>query len=247
MANIKKKDGLSKEAHANAKAGMNPKAPSQEEVKVLTADEQRAVDLAQIKASIVGTPARLEAKLNIQQQHAELIRDLQIRNGEIKQLLSPGRDVVAKGLAPKLSDVEIFGLRNEMVSNDLLLQKLGVSHRVVTSQFIQDSKADIKSLRLEILRGRVKSPKYYKRYGKFIVPAWKRVLETPMTEVLRDKLKAVRSVAPKDRSDAIVKFLSAEFPDLYIRVTGSKDLKDGYLSEFGTLLARWDPRKAIIK
>ena len=197
--------------------------------------------------AFTGTPEKLEKLIGAEEQHTKLVLELDSRLLEIKALLKPGDDAIAKGFAVKLTTVERSKLLNEKAKLLSTRRKLTKSNRVVSIKLIKNSKDERREIRFDDLRDRVKDPSYYKKYGKHIPPAFEKWINGPMSKKLLDKISTVKSVEPAGFSDALAKVLLAENPALYIKSTGNKAMKSEYFSEFQKALDQWKPETIKIK
>ena len=121
------------------------------------------------------------------------------------------------------------------------------SNRIVAKKVVSNSKAESRAIRLDDLRIKAKTADYHKKYGKFIVPAFAKLLAEKMRQEFFNKLVEVKKVKPAEFVDAFAKVLLMEAPSLYIKSTSNKELKVTYFAEFRKELVKWQPKKAQIK
>ena len=259
-----KTNNASKEAESNAAAGKagtaaansasadnaDTTATSGAEHGSKTA-QQSNIDISNVVKRLLETyaaaPEGLDKLVKAEGRHTQVLSDVDKRITAINLSISPGRDAIAKGEAPDLTSFQVEQLRHERTQLQALRRKLRKSNRIISKSFIKKSSNERKTIKLDVLRDKVREPYYHIRYGKFIVPSFENWLGLPMTRDLHDKLVHVRSIRTADYTDALAKMLLMENQALYIKSTSNKELKAGYFAAFRRALAHWQPRTAIIK
>jgi hypothetical protein len=243
----------SKETGSNASAGKGDKGtPPKDSAKESDSSQQKKEDLSEavkiLQESWMAAPEKLDKLGKAEEQHTQVLNRIDNRIGEIEIILSPGRDIITKGLAKKLTPVERNKLMLERDKLYLLKRKVDISYQPIMDRFISVTKNERQGIRRDELREKVKDPNYYKRYGKNIVPAFQRMLNEPMTNAVLNGLRQLLAKKGDSDFDSLLgKFLLWNNQELYIKSTGNAELKPKYFEEFRKILENWDPEIVVIK
>lgn len=102
---------VSKETGSNVSAGKGDKVTSKKDpVNNSDSPPQDKKDLTDVVKRLqevyAATPEKLDLLIKGEERHDQVLGDLENRISEISKVLSPGRDIIARGLAQKLTPVE---------------------------------------------------------------------------------------------------------------------------------------------
>jgi site-specific DNA-cytosine methylase len=240
----------SKKAKEQAAAGKPAVDSAQGAATGSVSSQESKIDIDDVVKQLeqnYATMPKLDKLINNESQHSEVTRAIQTKLGAVSSRLSLGKNIIAKGLAEKLTPVERTKLRTMQTKYSSLLRKVNKSNRSISRELIDNAKAERQSIHLDDLRDKVKDRNYYNKYGGNIAPAFAKWIASPMTKELHQKLVQVKASRPANFAEVLTKVLSIENPVLYIKSTGDKKRKAGYFAEFRKALNRWQPRRAHIK
>jgi len=213
-----------------------------------------AIDITELAKKLLQNKTKLPEKLNMLERyhkdHKLVLNGVTGLINESSAILNPPKDLMSQANTPitKLSATDRAFLEVKVKDLKSLRRQLKKQHRKIQNLGKASAKKGGHMIKIDDLRDKVKDPAYYKRYGKFIIPAFERMLKNPMTEeAIKGLIELKETTEDPIFHSLLSKFLLWNNIEVHIKSTGNAELKPKYFDEFRQIILNWDPATAVIK